>query len=131
LASVTGEDVNAFQMFSVPPVTSSTIDWGDGTASAGGLLSQAEAAGFPIGSPGFDPTIFVVTGGHIYDNDGIYTVKVTVTSTTSRGTVVTNNTVTAFVTEEELKPDGTRGTPTERFVQEVYRDLLGRGLDPV
>src|SRR5262249_32258830 len=35
------------------------------------------------------------------------------------------------VVQEELKPDGTVGTPTERFVQEVYRDLLGRGLDPV
>jgi hypothetical protein len=29
----------------------------------------------------------------------------------------------------ELLPDGTRGTPLERFVAQVYRDLLGRGVD--
>jgi hypothetical protein len=32
---------------------------------------------------------------------------------------------------EELLPDGSRGTPGQRWLAEIYRELLGRGIDPV
>jgi CSLREA domain-containing protein len=46
------------------------------------------------------------------------------------GTGLTSNAQTFFVLES-LLPDGTRGTPNQRFVSELYHDLLGRPVDPL
>ena len=43
-----------------------------------------------------------------------------------------NNSSSAAVTVlEELLPDGTRGTPNQQYIAELYRDLLRREVDPV
>jgi hypothetical protein len=38
---------------------------------------------------------------------------------------------TTGIMQEELLPDGTRGTPNERWLSEIYRELLGRQIDSV
>jgi len=66
-----------------------------------------------------------VAGSHTYLDERNFPVKVTVTDDT--GTATINATA---ATLEELLPDGTRGTPNQRFISEVYRDMLGRKVDP-
>jgi parallel beta-helix repeat protein len=89
-----------------------TIDWGDGTASAGTVS--------PSGSN------YIVGGSHTYQDEGVYTVKATVTDT-SGGASLTPSTIASV--REALLPDGTEGTANQRFVSEVYNDLLHRPVD--
>ncbi|HXW09689.1 MAG TPA: tandem-95 repeat protein [Steroidobacteraceae bacterium] len=54
---------------------SATIDWGDGTAAETGLVSEV-----PFGPPGSEFGLTgLVLGSHVYADDGVYTVIVTVT----------------------------------------------------
>ncbi len=67
---------------------------------------------------------FAVLGSHDYTDEGSFAVSVTITGPSHSTTVGAGATLL-----EELLPDGTRGTPNERFISEVYRDLLGRPVD--
>jgi uncharacterized repeat protein (TIGR01451 family) len=52
-----------------------TIDWGDGTAPDAGVVTET-----PTGPPGSTtPAAGTVAGSHVYADDGVYTVTVTVT----------------------------------------------------
>src|SRR5205823_6618755 len=90
-----------------------TIDWGDGTSSAGTIVKEPQ-----------DNTSYSVLGSHTYTDERTYSISVVIQDDTN--TVTANNTATIL---EELLPSGQRGTPSDRFVSEVYRDLLGRAVD--
>jgi hypothetical protein len=92
---------------------SASIDWGDGTTTAGVIAGSAGS--------------FTVSGSHTYMEEGKFTVKVTVNDN-APGTATASATNTATV-QEELLPGGVRGTPNQRFISETYRDLLGRQVD--
>jgi len=88
-----------------------TISWGDGTSSAGGVALLNGS--------------YTVTGSHTYSDEKTYSITVTVTD--DSGSVTLNGTANI---QEELLPGGTRGTADQRFLSEVYRDMLGRPIDP-
>ncbi|HWB10108.1 MAG TPA: DUF4214 domain-containing protein [Pirellulales bacterium] len=88
-----------------------TIQWGDGTSSSGAVALSGNQ--------------YTITGSHTYGDEGSYAVKIDVADG-----VTSANIVTAAKMQEELLSDDTVGTPDQRFVNEVYRDLLGRKADP-
>jgi len=114
-----------------------TVNWGDGTSEPASSQVTFAIPNMRIPEGG----LLTIFGGHTYTEEGTYTVTfqgqisqapLNVFGQQSGPAQVTPISFTdTVVVQEELKPDGTVGTPTERFVQEVYRDLLGRGLDPV
>jgi hypothetical protein len=87
-----------------------TIDWGDGTSSAGTVAATDDG--------------FAVRGSHLYTDEGTFPILVTVGGVNASITLPTQATIL-----EELLPDGTRGTANQRFITEVYRDLLHRQTD--
>ena len=110
-----------------------TIDWGDGSSSAGSL----SAAG-------------IVTGSHTYAAAGTDSLHVTVTDD---GGATTKGTASAQVSSPPIPPPPppmtvtptcvapgapapapaftpTGATPQQRYVQALYHDLLGRPADP-
>jgi hypothetical protein len=87
-----------------------TIDWGDGTSSAGTVAATDDG--------------FAVRGSHLYTDEGTFSILVTVGKVNASITLPTQATIL-----EELLPDGTRGTANQRFITEVYRDLLHRQTD--
>jgi len=89
---------------------SATIDWGDGATSAG---SVALAGG-----------TYTVSGSHTYADERVYPVSVAISGDGLSATVTTQATIL-----EELLPDGTRGTANQRFVMEIYRDVLDRAAE--
>jgi hypothetical protein len=90
---------------------SATIDWGDGGSSPG-TVTQSQAT-------------YLVQGSHTYTDERTYPMSVVITKTGDTATVGTSARIL-----EELLPDGTRGTPNQRFISEIYRDLLRRKVDP-
>jgi hypothetical protein len=88
-----------------------TIDWGDGTTSPGTVTLSGG--------------VYAVSGSHTYADERLYPVTAFVADGTASATIPTTANV-----REELLPDGTRGTPDQRFISEVYRDLLHRAVDP-
>jgi hypothetical protein len=114
VATVTDSDPAA-STFSV------SIDWGDGTTSAGTVARVS-------GSPG----AYMVQGQHTYADEGTFTIRVTAADSGSAhdsggSTVTASGKATV---EEALLPDGIRGTANQRFIAEVYHDVLGRSVDP-
>jgi hypothetical protein len=95
-----------------------TIAWGDGTISAG-TVTQATSGGE-----------YTVQGSHTYLDEPNPTVSATfpiaVTITDDTGSATVNTTASIL---EELLPGGTRGTANQRWLSEVYRDLLNRQID--
>jgi len=87
-----------------------SIDWGDGATSAGTVSVSG--------------TTYTVLGSHTYQDERTYAIVVTVSDDSASATIGSQ-----AVVQEELLPDGTRGTSDQRFISEVYRDLLGRGVD--
>jgi hypothetical protein len=122
----TGVTVNGFELApltNVPVATfthsgatepaanfTATINWGDGTSSAGTITLSG--------------TTYTVQGSHTYTDERTFALSVKVTDDTASATASTS-----AVILEELLPNGTRGTANQRFVSEVYRDLLGRKVD--
>ena len=94
-----------------------TIDWGDGTSSAG-TVGQYASNGALGGE-------YFVTGGHTYAKPGQYTITVTIMDD-GHPTAITS---TATIGDSFLPP-GTQGTPNQRFVAAVFNDLLARQIDP-
>jgi hypothetical protein len=86
------------------------IDWGDGTSSMGTVSESG--------------TTYKVSGAHTYLDEGKFPVTVQVTDDTASATITAN-----AIIKEELLPNGNEGTPNQRFIQEVYRDLLHRAVD--
>lgn len=94
-----------------------TIDWGDGTTSAGSI---SLASG-----------VFTVRGSHEYLDEGHYTIRTDIEQTAGPPTGVTQATVSATaVIHEELLSEGMVGTPNQNYIQEIYRDLFGRQAEP-
>ena len=97
---------------------SATINWGDGAQSAGSV-SLASGA-------------YAVNGSHQYQDEGRYTVSVTVEQiaepSNGKASSVTVN--SAAVIHEQLLPDGTVGSPQQKYIQEIYRDLFNRQAEP-
>ncbi|HEV3079466.1 MAG TPA: autotransporter-associated beta strand repeat-containing protein, partial [Gemmataceae bacterium] len=125
--SLIGAAINGFEfMAPVDPVTVATlihangvepatdftasINWGDGTSSAG----QVTLTGLT----------YSIKGGHVYNDEGTFHVTVTVSEDNG-----SNSTTTTATILEELLPDGTRGTANQRFLSEVYRNMLARKID--
>jgi hypothetical protein len=92
-------------------VFSATIFWGDGAASPGAVAQTG--------------TQYVVTGSHTYADEGVYAIDVRVADLGAVADIADR----ALIHEEQLPP-GFGRTPSQLFVSEVYRDLLGRGVDP-
>jgi hypothetical protein len=88
-----------------------TIDWGDGTTTDGTVSQTGE-------------TNYKVTGTHNYADEGNVAITVQVTDETASITIHSSANI-----QEELLPDGTRGTPNQRFIAEIYHDLLRRTVD--
>jgi hypothetical protein len=95
------------------------IDWGDGSPldTSTGQVTQT-ASGYTL------------SGSHTYQDESaqqpghVFRITAQVTDGTSSTTVTTTASIA-----EELLPDGTRGSANERFIAEVYRNLLGRPAD--
>jgi uncharacterized repeat protein (TIGR01451 family) len=87
-----------------------TINWGDGASSAGTVTQWG--------------TTYTAFGSHIYTDEGNYSIRVSISDDTATATLQ----VTATMLEE-LLPDGSRGTTDERWLSEIYRELLGRRID--
>ncbi|HXT58185.1 MAG TPA: DUF4214 domain-containing protein, partial [Pirellulales bacterium] len=75
-----------------------TIDWGDGTSSTGTITASGST--------------FIVTGSHVYAEPKLWSLTITVSPT--NGTAATTTAA------------ATVGSDTERFVGQLYHDLLGR-----
>jgi hypothetical protein len=87
-----------------------SIDWGDDTSSSGVVTESG--------------TTYTIAGTHTYLDESTYPITVLLTDDAASTTVRTSATI-----KEELLPDGTQGTANERFISEVYRDLLHRPVD--
>src|SRR5205823_4732270 len=89
----------------VEPITdySATINWGDGTATSPGTITVSGG-------------VFTVAGVHTYPFPGRFSVTVTVQD-------MGGSTVTTAATPAVI------GSTNERFVAQVYRDLLHREVD--
>jgi hypothetical protein len=75
--------------------------------------------------------MYNIQGTHVYPDEGNFPVTVSVTDTGSThdmGGNAASTTVTVTV-QETLLPGGGRGTADQRFISEVYHDLLGRQVD--
>lgn len=91
---------------------SATIDWGDGATSAGLISLNGQT--------------FTVSGSHTYTDEGHFTLRVTAAE--AAGSSFSGQ-ATATIAEQ-LLANGTIGSPAERWVNEVYHDLLNRQADP-
>jgi hypothetical protein len=95
---------------------SATIDWGDGTTTAGKVVAE-------------DPAYYydIYDGGHTYAQPGTYTVTVTASHKLDYTTPAIAK-GTAQVTSP-LQGGGPPVSPAQAFVQALYHDLLGRDAD--
>jgi uncharacterized membrane protein len=93
---------------------SASIDWGDGTTSAGSISLSSGT--------------YTVSGSHEYLDEGHYTVRVSVDQTAGTPTNgATSATVSATAAiHEQLLANGTVGTADQNWIQEIYRDLFNR-----
>jgi hypothetical protein len=99
------------------------IDWGDGSPTVGTIALAA------------DGTTYLVFGTHIYTDESRTPVPIIVTISDLRpegdplkieNSITINSSATVV---ESLLHDGTRGTANQRFLSEVYHDLLQRDID--
>jgi hypothetical protein len=90
-----------------------TIDWADGSTTAGTIA----------GGNGQ----FTVNGTHAYHAPGAFMVNVTITHNAAGA--ANARTQADGTIASELLPDGTHGTPNQRFILEVYHQILGRSVD--
>jgi uncharacterized repeat protein (TIGR01451 family) len=121
-----GTTVNGFERSPLTNVTVGTFTHANGIEPASAFSATIDWGDF-INSPGtvtLSNGVYTVQGSHGYFDEHIYPVTVTVSEEN-----VTTVIHTAATILEELLPDGTRGTPNQRFVSEVYRDMLGRKVD--
>jgi hypothetical protein len=87
-----------------------SINYGDGSVGTGIVTKSG--------------TTYTVLTSHIFRDEGPFNVAVTISNATTSASVTSSATIA-----EELLPDGTTGTANQRFVSELYRDLLSRKVD--
>ncbi|HJT33292.1 MAG TPA: DUF4214 domain-containing protein [Pirellulales bacterium] len=87
-----------------------TIGWGDGATSTGTVSESG--------------TTYTVVGSHTYLDEQTFPISVQIKDDTASAFAASSAHIS-----EELLPDGTVGTPNERFIAEIYRDLLHRPAD--
>ena len=96
-----------------PPIDfSATIDWGDGTSS--------------VGTVSLNGSQYSVAGSHVYLDEGSFAVTAAVTDRSGGVSLTLGTTATI---REALLPGGVAGTADQRFISEVYSDLLHRPVD--
>ena len=96
----------------LPPADyTATIDWGDGATTAG-VVSRSGGG-------------FQVAGSHVYADERNFSLVATVRD--PAGAVGVGRGAAAIL--ETLLVDGSRGTANQRWVNELYGDLLGRPAD--
>jgi hypothetical protein len=93
-----------------------TIEWGDGTTSAGTVIQVTPGNYSVLGSHTY------VDEPHVNNPNGIGSVVV------SHGTLSAGVGGLFFVHEEPL-PNGTQGTANQLWLSELYRDLFNRQID--
>lgn len=86
------------------------IAWGDGTTSDG-VITKSGAT-------------YSVSGSHAYSEASVYAIVVTVS-----GNRATANISAAATIQQELMPDGSRGTANQQWIEAMFRDVLGRSTD--
>ncbi|MGH7140150.1 MAG: DUF4214 domain-containing protein, partial [Pirellulales bacterium] len=94
---------------------SASIDWGDGTTSAGSVSLAAMT--------------YSVSGTHTYQDEGSYAITISIGQTSSSLLASTTVATTATI-HEELLAEGTEGSPNQKYIQEMYRDIYDRQADP-
>ncbi|HEX7447899.1 MAG TPA: DUF4214 domain-containing protein, partial [Pirellulales bacterium] len=87
-----------------------TIQWGDGTSSTGAISESGN--------------VYTVVGSHTYLDEQSVPVVVQINDDASSAVATSSAKIS-----EELLPDGSVGTANERFISELYRDLLHRQVD--
>lgn len=93
---------------SVPPSQfNAVINWGDGTTTAGF-----------VGESG---STYIIAGSHTYATQNKYPLIVAISQGASAPTFAVSQAVIL-----PLLPDGTQGTPDQRYVYEVLKDTLQR-----
>ena len=102
ISSNAAEPVSAF---------AATIHWGDGAISPGTISGSGPS--------------FTVSGSHTYLDEGLFAVTITVADASESIAIPTKAAIL-----EELLAEGTHGTADQRFINEVYRDVLGRAAEP-
>jgi hypothetical protein len=90
-----------------------TINWGDGSSSSGNAVAATDG--------------FAVHSSHAYLDEGHFTVTVQIADPAANSASVASNALIL----EELLPGGVRGTPNQRYVSELYRDMLRRQVGPM
>ncbi|HVX60167.1 MAG TPA: DUF4214 domain-containing protein [Pirellulales bacterium] len=86
------------------------IDWGDGSFSSGTVTANGDS--------------YQVSGVHVYLDEGAWPVKITISN--PAGALLLQGEAQIV---ESLLPDGARGSADDRFLSELYADLLGRPID--
>lgn len=86
------------------------IRWGDGSFSAGTVVAVGGG--------------YRVSASHVYADEGVWPVAIVISNPAGSLQLVGQATIS-----ERLLPDGTRGLPGDRFLSELYDDLLGRPID--
>ena len=86
------------------------IAWGDGSTSIGTISELGQ--------------VYAVTGSHTYSDEGNFTVQVRVGE---EGASATSSGVATIATE--ILPIAGPATPNQKYVAEVYTDVLGRVVD--
>jgi len=114
-------DPSTFKDLGTSDTHTATVDWGDGTAPEDGIISESPF-GPPSSTSGANGT---VDGSHVYADDGIYTVEVTVTDddggSGSASFIVTINNVAPTAHDD--------GAITDEDIAVVI-DVLGNDTDP-
>ena len=91
-----------------------TINWGDGTAPSGSPIAANSTGGF------------VVTGTHVYAEEGTFTPTVAITDGGFNSTITSG---TASVADAALTAGDPTGGSNVAFVIRAFQDLLGRQAD--
>jgi hypothetical protein len=97
------------------------ISWGDGTLIPGGTPGPD----YYNGTVSLANGVYTVLGYNGFLDEGVRTVSVDV----SRAGTYLFSFQTTLTVMQELLPDGTRGTANQRYVAELYHDLLQRPPD--
>ena len=90
-----------------------TIAWGDGATTVGTVQRLGLA--------------YAVAGSHTYDDEGTYTVQVTVSE---EGVTATSSGAATIATEILPIAGPANPTPNQKYVAEVYTDVLNRLVEP-
>ena len=118
-----GVPVSGFEAFALNNVPVANFTAGDGSQPPGnflGVINWGDGA-TTTGAVTESGTTYTVTGSHTYIFDKNYTIIVGIQHGSDPATFVTSQATIAAIL-----PDGTVGTPAQRFVHEELVDLLQR-----